>query len=245
MKSRKLTVIIVSLCMCVSVLSGCGSTAEKEQAQHATEAQTAAAEPDTSLEDGEYTVNVELEGGSGRASVDSEAKVKVTDGQAYATIVWSSTYYDYMLVDGKKYTNENEGGNSTFTFPIAGVPCTMDVVGDTTAMSQPHEIDYTLTFSFAKDVSFKDLKQTGQVKLSYADQFQIDEYGNYKLITIVDNGRFLLIPKGVPVPADVPEDVTVLQQPLNHVYLVSSAVMDLICQAGGLSHVAYLSLIHI
>lgn len=155
MKSRKLTVIIVSLCMCVSVLSGCGSTAEKEQAQHATEAQTAAAEPDTSLEDGEYTVNVELEGGSGRASVDSEAKVKVTDGQAYATIVWSSTYYDYMLVDGKKYTNENEGGNSTFTFPIAGVPCTMDVVGDTTAMSQPHEIDYTLTFSFAKDVSLK------------------------------------------------------------------------------------------
>ena len=111
--------------------------------------------------------------------------------RAYATIVWSSTYYDYMLVDGKKYTNENEGGNSTFTFPIAGVPCTMDVVGDTTAMSQPHEIDYTLTFSFAKDVSFKDLKQTGQVKLSYADQFQIDEYGNYKLITIVDNGRFL------------------------------------------------------
>ena len=54
----------------------------------------------------------------------------------------------------------------------------MDVVGDTTAMSQPHEIDYTLTF-LCKDVSFKDLKQTGQVKLSYADQFQIDEYGNY------------------------------------------------------------------
>ena len=151
MKSRKLTVIIVSLCMCVSVLSGCGSTAEKEQVQHATETQTATAEPDTSLEDGEYTVNVELEGGSGRASVDSEAKVKVTDGQAYATIVWSSTYYDYMLVDGKKYTNENEGGNSTFTFPIAGVPCSMDVVGDTTAMSQPHEIDYTLAFSFAKE----------------------------------------------------------------------------------------------
>ena len=68
--------------MCVSVLSGCGSTAEKEQVQHAAETQTATAEPDTSLEDGEYTVNVELEGGSGRASVDSEAKVKVTDGQA-------------------------------------------------------------------------------------------------------------------------------------------------------------------
>ena len=242
MKSRKLTVIIVSLCMCVSVLTGCGSTAEKEQVQHATETQTAEAEPDTSLEDGEYTVNVELEGGSGRASVDSEAKVKVTDGQAYATIVWSSTYYDYMLVDGKKYTNENEGGNSTFTFPIAGVPCTMDVVGDTTAMSQPHEIDYTLTFSFAKDVSFKDLKQTGQVKLSYADQFQIDEYGNYKLITIVDNGRFLLVPAGVAVPTGLPSDVVALQQPLTNVYLVSSAVMDLVCEIDGLSNVKYTAL---
>ena len=48
----------------------------------------------------------------------------------------------------------------------------MDVVGDTTAMSQPHEIDYTLTFSFAKDVSFKDLKQTGQVKLSMPISFR-------------------------------------------------------------------------
>ena len=51
MKSRKLTVIIVYLCMCVSVLAGCGSTAEKEQVQHAAETQTAEAEPDTSLED--------------------------------------------------------------------------------------------------------------------------------------------------------------------------------------------------
>ena len=205
MKSRKLTVIIVSLCMCVSVLSGCGSTAEKEQVQYAAETQTAEAEPDTSLEDGEYTVNVELEGGSGRASVDSEAKVKVTDGQAYATIVWSSTYYDYMLVDGKKYTNENEGGNSTFTFPIAGVPCTMDVVGDTTAMSQPHEIDYTLTFSFAKDVSFKELKQTGQVKLSYADQFQIDEYGNYT--NCIQKGTSFTIKSKVKFLSDIQDPI--------------------------------------
>ena len=239
MKSRKLTVIIVSLCMCVSVLSGCGSTAEKEQVQYAAETQTAEAEPDTSLEDGEYTVNVELEGGSGRASVDSEAKVKVTDGQAYATIVWSSTYYDYMLVDGKKYTNENEGGNSTFTFPIAGVPCTMDVVGDTTAMSQPHEIDYTLTFQFPETAGFKDLDCNGRMELSYADQFEVEQYGAYKLITIVDNGRFLLVPKGVKVPADVPADVTVLQQPLENVYLVSSAVMDLVCQIGAVSDLKY------
>ena len=43
-------------------------------------------------EDGEYTVEVTLEGGSGKATVDSQAKVTVTDGVAYATITWSSTH---------------------------------------------------------------------------------------------------------------------------------------------------------
>ena len=243
MKSKKLTTIMLSFCICLSILTGCGSSPKNDQTQQkATETQMAETEQDTSLEDGEYTANVKLEGGSGRASVDSEAKIKVTDGQAYATIVWSSSHYDYMLVDGQKYENENEGGNSTFTFPIAGVPCQIDVVGDTTAMSVPHEIDYILTFSFPEDVSFGDLKQTGRLELVYADQFQVDIYGNYKLITIVDNGRFLLIPKGVPVPKDLPADVISLQQPLNHVYMVSSAVMDLVCQVDGLSHVTYTAL---
>ena len=77
-------------------------------------------------EDGEYTVEVTLEGGSGKATVDSQAKVTVKDGVAYATITWSSTHYDYMIVNGEKYLNENEGGNSIFTFPIDGIPCEMD-----------------------------------------------------------------------------------------------------------------------
>ena len=160
-------------------------------------------------EDGEYTVEVTLEGGSGKATVDSQAKVTVKDGVAYATITWSSTHYDYMIVNGEKYLNENEGGNSTFTFPIDGIPCEMDVIGDTTAMSTPHEIDYTLTFQFPETAGFKDLDCNGRMELSYADQFEVEQYGAYKLITIVDNGRFLLVPKGVKVPADVPADVIV------------------------------------
>ena len=190
-------------------------------------------------EDGEYTVEVTLEGGSGKATVDSQAKVTVKDGVAYATITWSSTHYDYMIVNGEKYLNENEGGNSTFTFPIDGIPCEMDVIGDTTAMSTPHEIDYTLTFQFPETAGFKDLDCNGRMELSYADQFEVEQYGAYKLITIVDNGRFLLVPKGVKVPADVPADVTVLQQPLENVYLVSSAVMDLVCQIGAVSDLKY------
>lgn len=190
-------------------------------------------------EDGEYTVEVTLEGGSGKATVDSQAKVTVTDGVAYATIIWSSTHYDYMIVNGEKYLNENEGGNSTFTFPIDGIPCEMDVIGDTTAMSTPHEIDYTLTFRFPETADFTDLNCNGRMELSYADQFEVEQYGAYKLITIVDNGRFLLVPKGIKVPADVPADVTVIEQPLENVYLVSSAVMDLVCQIGAVSDLKY------
>lgn len=190
-------------------------------------------------EDGEYTVEVTLEGGSGKATVDSQAKVTVTDGVAYATITWSSTHYDYMIVNGEKYLNENEGGNSTFTFPIDGIPCEMDVIGDTTAMSTPHEIDYTLTFRFPETADFTDLNCNGRMELSYADQFEVEQYGAYKLITIVDNGRFLLVPKGVSVPKNVPGDVTVLEQPLENVYMVSSAVMDLVCQTGAVSNLKY------
>ena len=53
-----------------------------------------------------------------------------------------------MIVNDVKYENEAEAGEySTFTFPVDGVPCDMDVIGDTTAMSVPHEIEYTLTFN--------------------------------------------------------------------------------------------------
>lgn len=247
MNKKKFAAVMLSLFMCMQVLAGCGTddghSSTESAGQESTGQTENAAESETDeaavLEDGEYSVNVTLEGGSGKATVDPQAKVTVKDGQAYATIVWSSTHYDYMLVDDEKYLNENEGGNSTFTFPISGVPCQMDVVGDTTAMSTPHEIDYTLTFSFPEDVSFEDLECNGSMKLSYADQFTVEQYGAYKLITIVNNGRFLLIPKGVSEPSDVPSDVVVLQQPLNHVYMVSSAVMDLVCQADALPHVTY------
>ncbi len=220
-----------------------GGMAEQNEAEESIAEKDATEQADSTEvsvpEDGEYTVDVTLEGGSGKATVDSQAKVTVTDGVAYATITWSSTHYDYMIVNGEKYLNENEGGNSTFTFPIDGIPCEMDVIGDTTAMSTPHEIDYTLTFRFPETADFTDLNCNGRMELSYADQFEVEQYGAYKLITIVDNGRFLLVPKGVKVPADVPADVTVIEQPLENVYLVSSAVMDLVCQIGAVSDLKY------
>ncbi len=98
------------------------------------------------LADGEYTVSVALAGGSGRASVASPALLTVKDGECAAVIEWSSPNYDYMKVDEEKYLPVNEEGNSTFEMPVSIFDRPITVFADTTAMSQPHEIEYTLTF---------------------------------------------------------------------------------------------------
>ncbi|MDD6789053.1 MAG: hypothetical protein PUE04_02980, partial [Lachnospira sp.] len=94
------------------------------------------------------TARVTLEGGSGKSAVESPCSITEVDGQiTQAVIVWNSANYDYMVVDGTRYLNENEGGSSTFTIPVSGYDIPIDVIADTTAMSRPHEIEYTLTFS--------------------------------------------------------------------------------------------------
>lgn len=99
-----------------------------------------------SLEDGAYTVEVELSGGSGRANVSSPAAFDVREGKGYATIIWSSSNYDYMVVDGEKILPINTEGNSTFEIPVAAFEQELSVSADTTAMSTPHEIEYKLKF---------------------------------------------------------------------------------------------------
>ena len=97
--------------------------------------------------DGSYTCEVTLEGGSGRATVESPAALTVADGKMTATLVWSSPNYDYMIVDGEKYLPTNTDGNSTFEIPVAALDTALTVTADTVAMSTPHEIEYTLTFA--------------------------------------------------------------------------------------------------
>ena len=119
------------------------------------------AEKDTEkTEDGSYTAEVTLTGGTGRATVDSPAAIEIKGDEATATIVWSSPYYDYMLVNDEKYLPVNKDGNSTFEIPIAEFDTEMEVTADTTAMSQPHAIDYTLNFdsSTLKEAEKKDAK---------------------------------------------------------------------------------------
>lgn len=102
---------------------------------------------ETDLEDGEYSIQVDLEGGSGKASVSSPTLMLVKNGRMYAELQWSSSNYDYMIVDREKFQNESEEGrNSVFTIPVTALDDKMEVIADTLAMGAPHEIDYTLTF---------------------------------------------------------------------------------------------------
>lgn len=113
--------------------------------------EAAAAEPvPADLDNGEYSVNIEMEGGTGKASITSPAKYVVENGQGTLTVEWSSENYDYMLVDGEKYLPVNTEGNSVFEIPVTTPDKAFTVTADTTAMSQPHEIEYTLTLTLAK-----------------------------------------------------------------------------------------------
>ena len=76
----------------------------------------------------------------------SPAVLVVRYGKAYAQIEWSSENYDYMKVGEEKYLPINEEGNSVFEIPIPVMDEPMTVIADTTAMSVPHEIEYSLTF---------------------------------------------------------------------------------------------------
>ena len=101
------------------------------------------------IADGEHKAEVVLSGGSGKATVESPAVIRVTDGKCTAVIIWSSPHYDYMIVDGQKYKPVNAEGNSVFEIPVPYFDKPVEVVADTTAMSEPHEIEYTLTFDSA------------------------------------------------------------------------------------------------
>ncbi len=126
-----LLILLISLC-----ITGCGS-----------------------ISDGEYAASVTLTGGSGRAGIDSPCRVTVTGGKAEADIIWSSPNYDYMIVGGETYYPINTEGNSEFVIPV-DLDKDMEIQADTTAMSTPHLIDYTLRISILDDTKEGDAKGT-------------------------------------------------------------------------------------
>ena len=96
------------------------------------------------LADGEYTVEAVLSGGTGKAKLLNPTALTVSEGKITATIVWSSSNYDYMIVNGDQYLPITTEGGSTFQIPVESLGVEIPVTADTVAMGTPHEIAYTI-----------------------------------------------------------------------------------------------------
>ena len=135
----------------ISMTSYAAENTEEEQQTDLTSVDLSGAAEEQPMKvdesDGTYKIDVVLEGGSGRATITSPATLVVKEGHAYAQIEWSSSHYDYMKVGETTYEPINTDGNSVFEIPVTVMDEPMDVIADTTAMSVPHEIEYTLTFA--------------------------------------------------------------------------------------------------
>lgn len=202
------------------------------------------------LEDGNYYIDARLEGGSGKAFLQSPSLLSIKDGEAAAMITWSSDNYDYMLVDGIKYEADTSGGASAFIIPVAGFDYRMAVVADTTAMSKPYEIDYTIYFdsstienagSDENAVSFDRMKSTGKMKLKYATEFTVDEYEDDIYCINVEDDKYLLVPEKGSIPMNIPDEITVIRTPVSKAYVASTSSMDFFTRLSVLDKVGFTS----
>ena len=199
---------------------------------------------------------ISFEGGSGKAYIESPVKVTIDGSDITACFIWSSKNYDYMIVDGVHYDNENEGGHSTFHVKVKSLDEPLKVIGDTTAMSKPHEIDYVITWleeipqseietqentsvssnevdKTDKEYDFdsieiKNQEPLGEEKLSYAECFRIIDYKDFKLVQIKNSGNYIVLDEKAEEPEIQSGEAVILRKPLNRTYLVSTSVMDFI-----------------
>ena len=211
------------------------------------------------LAEGEYAPDgFTFSGGSGKVTI-SCPKIAVNGGAVTATLVFSSPNYPRLTVDGVEYTAAHEGKTSIFEIP-ARVNEDMTVVGTTTAMSAPHDVEYTVHIWVGQtppeDASEEDdalverpasvalaerdrqlpgLTWQSEMPLKYAHEFAVDYYdGGYKLLTIGDGNRYLVVPEGGDIPEGLDGGVGIIRQPLKNVYLAATAAMALFDAVDGL-----------
>ena len=93
--------------------------------------------------------------------------------------------------------------------------------------------------SKAEPANTESLVFSHHYQLDYAQQFTADCYeGGYTMVSIPDSGqKFLVVPQDAAEVGSLPADVTVLRQPVENIYLVSTSVMDLILHLDALDSV--------
>lgn len=201
------------------------------------------------IEDGTYSCEVKLTGGSGKATVESPAEVVVAGEEKTVRLVWSSTHYDYMKVADIRYDNEAaEGENSVFTIPFSGFDEEFTVIGDTTAMSVPHEIEYQLVIyspgekdihprvkmspgESDEEIILEDLTYVGSLELDYATQFTVDYYKD----AVGDIETFINIGEG----DNLEQYLFMEEDKLDKTYLVSTSVMDLMSKIDAMDNIRF------
>ncbi len=188
----------------------------------------------TSLPDGEYAPDgFSFSGGTGKVTIECGV-VRVREGKSYAVLSFSSPKYTWVKVDGTEYDGLATEFVSQFEIPVQ-LNADMRISAQTTAMSQPHEVEYTIRVDLAQGEETAEtsrdlagLKYESSMKLQYATGFSVDYYaGGYKLIDIPESGRYLIVPEGKEAPAGLDADVAVLQQPLDKIYLAATSSMAL------------------
>ena len=170
--------------LAVSALPGCSSTGKTEQkdnpgstagdisagsADSGSQTENAAGgEGGAQVQDGTYVpVTFTAKGGTGKVTITC-SEVTVADGAAQAVIEFSSPHYEWVKVDGVQYDPENadqsDRKSSIFRIPVI-LDEEMTITGLTTAMSEPHEIEYTLFISLTET----DNEKTGETDGAGAD----------------------------------------------------------------------------
>ena len=162
----------------------------------------------TTLKDGVYTPDrFTWSGGTGKVQITCN-KVTIQNGQAYATLVFSSDHYQYVKANGNKYYTTRGGGSATAVIPVA-LNQNNKIIGMTDKMSVAHEIEYTIfiylaaanggTSANGTDASTSNnqkldeqapeiigLEYQSETKLDYAEYFKIYHYDQGIVLLEID-----------------------------------------------------------
>lgn len=101
------------------------------------------------LADGQYTVEAQLVGDTGKAGVESPAQLRVENGEAFVTVVWGTRKYANMRVDGELVPAVETDGNAAFEMPVRCFDWNLGVTVDSTALGKPVEMSYAIRFNSA------------------------------------------------------------------------------------------------
>lgn len=256
-KMRSLSLLLV---VCLALLCSIHCLAEGMQPDP--DGTTVAVDNTTELTDGSYIpAQFSFSGGTGKVKITCP-EIVVTDGKAYANLVFSSSSYSYVKASGIICYAEIVDGKSTFTIPIA-LEANNPIFGLTTKMSTPHEVEYQLFVSMTEaSVSSDALDQDApeiagltfveEIPMEHAKLLKLFQYADGIVLAEIDTMRetqeaeadsawavygrrilkYLLVPEGVDFPAGLEKECVVISLPVSGVYTATDFVWNKLVESG-------------